>query len=206
MSEPTPAQAPSVYQLRVVLRGVSPLIWRRLEVRSDATLADLHNVLQVAFAWDGSHLHRFKVQGREYNGAYDTLQVCLADLGLRATERFVYDYDLGALWRHDLRVERAGPVEAGRTYPRCVGGRRAGPPEDCGGPWELMERTRPHQRWSVARRVAEIVGEIVEDPAARDDYYEELVCLRPWLETERFERRALNRDLAGLVAPGERVA
>lgn len=122
------------------------------------------------------------------------------------TERFVYDYDFGALWCHDIRVEQADPVKAGRTYPRCSGERRAGPPEDSGGPWEFMERTRPHQRWEVVRRVAEILEEIIENPATGDDYYEELVCLRPWLQTERFERRALSRALAELAAPGERAA
>jgi hypothetical protein len=61
-----PAPLPSVYQLRVVVRGVSPLIWRRLLILADTTIADLHAVLQVAFGWTGTHLHRFVVQGREY--------------------------------------------------------------------------------------------------------------------------------------------
>jgi len=51
MPKPEPDSPLSVYQLRVVLRGISPLIWRRLLVRSDATLAELHAVLQVAFSW-----------------------------------------------------------------------------------------------------------------------------------------------------------
>ncbi|MGH9068307.1 MAG: plasmid pRiA4b ORF-3 family protein [Acidimicrobiales bacterium] len=206
MPEPAPPPVPSVYQLRVVLRGISPLIWRRIEVGSDTTLADLHTVLQAAFSWDDYHLHRFKVQGREYEGLYEYGQVRLADLGLRVGERFVYDYDFSDDWRHDLRVEQILAVEVARTYPRCTGGRRAGPPEDSGGPREFMERIRPHQLWEIARRVAEIIEEIIENPASRDDYYEELVYLRPWLETEHFERRALNRALAGLAAPGERAA
>jgi len=45
-----------VYQLRVVLRGISPLIWRRLLVRSDSTVADLHSTLQTAFGWSDDHL------------------------------------------------------------------------------------------------------------------------------------------------------
>ena len=61
-----PAPLPSVYQLRVVVRGVSPLIWRRLLIPADTTIADLHAVLQVAFGWTGRHLHWFVVQGREY--------------------------------------------------------------------------------------------------------------------------------------------
>src|SRR5664279_5527120 len=65
-----PAPLPSVYQLRVVVRGVSPLIWRRLLIPADTTIADLHAVLQVAIGWTGTHLHRFVVQGREYGIGY----------------------------------------------------------------------------------------------------------------------------------------
>ena len=60
------ALVPSVYQLRVVVRGVSPLIWRRLLIPADTTIAGLHAVLQIAFGWNGDHLHRFVVHGREY--------------------------------------------------------------------------------------------------------------------------------------------
>src|SRR5664279_107349 len=65
-----PAPLPSAYQLRVVVRGVSPLSWRRLLVPADTTIADLHAVLQTAFGWTGTHLHRFVVQGREYGIGY----------------------------------------------------------------------------------------------------------------------------------------
>ncbi len=68
-----------------------------------------------------------------------------------------------------------------------------------------MEQTQPHRLFAVARRVAEILSEIVEDPAAVEDHCEELVCLCPWLMTERFDRRALNRSLAGL-SPKQRAA
>ena len=66
MPELLEAAAPVVYQLRVVLRGVSPLIWRRLLVRGDSTVADLHATLQVALGWSDEHLHRFLIQGRQY--------------------------------------------------------------------------------------------------------------------------------------------
>jgi len=47
-----------VYQLRVMVRGVSPLIWRRLLIPADSTtIAGLHAVLQIAFGWNGDHLH-----------------------------------------------------------------------------------------------------------------------------------------------------
>ena len=86
----------SVYQLRVVPHGVSPLIWRRPLVPGDASVADVHAVLQIAFGWDGEHLHRFVIHGVEYGISYagggfrdDPHRVHLADLGLRPTELFV---------------------------------------------------------------------------------------------------------------------
>ncbi len=53
MPEPAPLQSPSVFQLRVVLDGISPLIWRRLVVDASSTLDELHDVIQIAFAWSG---------------------------------------------------------------------------------------------------------------------------------------------------------
>jgi hypothetical protein len=60
-----------ILQLRVVLRGISPLIWRRLLVPSDTSIAQLHEVLQVAFGWEDMHLHRFEIRGREYGLSRD---------------------------------------------------------------------------------------------------------------------------------------
>ena len=70
MTEPRDPSPPSVYQLRVVLRGISPLVWRRLLVRSDATIADLHQTLQLSFGWSGDHLHRFVIHGGEHGISY----------------------------------------------------------------------------------------------------------------------------------------
>ena len=63
------APAPLVYQLQVVLRGISPLIWRRLLVRTDSTIADLHHALQIALSWSDTHLHRFVIHGKDYGVA-----------------------------------------------------------------------------------------------------------------------------------------
>jgi pRiA4b ORF-3-like protein len=107
------------YQLRVVLRGISPLIWRRLLVRSDSTIANLHATLELALGWTDDHLHRFVIHGREYGLSYagglsfrdDAAEVRLADLGLRAGERFLYEYDFPDGWEHDVRMEQILPVE-----------------------------------------------------------------------------------------------
>src|SRR5258708_9553364 len=66
----TPPSGPFGYQRRLVLRGISPLIWRRILVRSDSTIADLHATLQLALGLSDDHLHRFVAHGREYGISY----------------------------------------------------------------------------------------------------------------------------------------
>jgi hypothetical protein len=132
--------------------------------------------------------------------------VRLADFGLRPTERFVYDYDFVDRWRHDILVEQILDVAPGRTYPCCTGGRRAGPPEDCGGPWAFMEQAQPYRVFSAMRRTAEIVGEILDGATDLGHHREELAVLRPWLVTEHFDHRSLNRALAHLSVAEGRAA
>jgi Plasmid pRiA4b ORF-3-like protein len=57
---------PCVYQFRVVVQGISPLIWRRLLVRNDMSLATLHAVLQVVFAWSDTYFHSFHIHAKAY--------------------------------------------------------------------------------------------------------------------------------------------
>ena len=57
---------PEVYLLHVWIRQISPMIGRRLLVRSDSSLAALHDTIPIAFGWTDSHLHRFRIHGRDY--------------------------------------------------------------------------------------------------------------------------------------------
>jgi Plasmid pRiA4b ORF-3-like protein len=137
---------PSIYQLRIVLRDVSPLIWRRLLVRSDTTLAHLHTILQIVFAWSDEHLHRFQIHGKAYghSGAL-THRVLLSDLHLHRGERFQYVYDFIAHWACDLRLEAILPLTPRRVYPICITGKYAAPPQECRGAWAYMERLDQHR-------------------------------------------------------------
>ncbi len=130
-----------VYQFKVALRGISPLIWRRLLVRADTSLADLHHIFQLVMGWTNSYLHRFLIHGKEYGIAYDggpgfeddPRQIRLRAFQFRLRERFLYEYDFGDTWQHDIRVEQIVAADPKRTYPVCIGGKRAAPPEECGG-------------------------------------------------------------------------
>jgi hypothetical protein len=82
-----------IYQLRIVLRDISPLIWRRLLVHSDTTLAHLHPMLQILFAWSDEHLHHFHIFGKDYgSNAADTRHVTLQSFAFQPGERFRYVY------------------------------------------------------------------------------------------------------------------
>jgi hypothetical protein len=99
------ASGQEVLQLHAVLRGINPLIWRRLLVRGDTSVAQLHKILQVAFGWQDMHLHRFEIRGREYGGHQDggvffdtdAHEALIGQLKLRRLERFIYEYDFGDL-------------------------------------------------------------------------------------------------------------
>jgi Plasmid pRiA4b ORF-3-like protein len=69
MSTSAPEQTQTVYQLKITLRGSSPLLWRRVLVSAETTIAQLHALVQTALGWEDLHLHRFRIQGRAYGGA-----------------------------------------------------------------------------------------------------------------------------------------
>ncbi|MGH9043470.1 MAG: plasmid pRiA4b ORF-3 family protein [Acidimicrobiales bacterium] len=127
--------------IKVTLRGMRPPIWRRLVVAGEASLADLHLVLQVAMGWEDAHLHAYRIAGVRYGPADDAFaeevdesSVSVADT-LGARSRGEYDYDFGDSWEHDLVVEKPkGPLVLNGVA-TCTAGKRACPPEDCGGVW-----------------------------------------------------------------------
>ncbi len=135
----------TTHTLKVTLRGVRPPIWRRIEVSSDLTLAELSNVLEAAMGWMGGHLHGFDVDGVIYQSSQlesphfrETRNESEHRLGAVLAARKAkmrWDYDFGDGWQHSIVVEAIGPANSQVTYPRCIGGRRACPPEDCGGVW-----------------------------------------------------------------------
>ena len=141
----------------------------------------------------------------------DPRRVRLGDLGLRPTERFTYHYDFTAGWCLDLRVEQIRTdlaAQKGQYCPVCTGGRRAGPPEDCGGVQAFLENTQPHHILTAAIRAAEILGMLLDDEVCTrfGEHRDELAGLLPLLGVDRFDRRTLNRALAAHAPAGTRAA
>jgi len=129
-----------VYQLKVTLLEIRPPIWRRIQISGDTNLQLFHRILQAVMGWDGGHLHEFDVFGDPYGDpafiqgeVADERKATLGQLITGEKEKFHYLYDFGDGWEHEILVEKILPLEKGTSYPVCLTGKRACPPEDCGG-------------------------------------------------------------------------
>lgn len=194
-------KAVEVYQLRIWIRKISPQIWRRLLVRSDSTIAELHGTLQIAFGWADDHLHQFLIRGKPYGigriGGImfddNPCQVQLRDFHFRLKETWLYEYDLTDWWQHEIRLEHILPFDPTKRYPICTAGKRRGPIEDCGGPLAFMELQDEYSQWKVLPQFAQLLLDHRDD---LDDHQEELRHLAYWVVRENIDRRTLNSRLA----------
>ncbi|MCX6179014.1 MAG: plasmid pRiA4b ORF-3 family protein [Chlorobiales bacterium] len=142
----------SILQLKVTLRDIKPPIWRRIVVPDNITLGQLHDVLQIVMGWTDSHLHQF-ILGRvvygipdenEDNSMFgmsfkDENKVRLSNLLSEEKDSLSYEYDFGDGWQHKVTLEKKVPDDSSIQLPRCIKGKRACPPEDCGGVWGYVE-------------------------------------------------------------------
>jgi hypothetical protein len=127
----------------VRLAEIAPDIWRRLVVSGTYSLHDLHYAIQIAFGWELQHLYEFQLEGVTYHDPIpedrpdgpDPRDAILGQLPVTQGTRFRYLYDFGDDWTHEVLVEGVAPQPAGFSGPLLLGGARAGPPENVGGPW-----------------------------------------------------------------------
>ncbi|HEU4966757.1 MAG TPA: plasmid pRiA4b ORF-3 family protein [Candidatus Saccharimonadales bacterium] len=138
-----------ILQFKVTLKDITPPIWRRIHIPADAAFLDLHAAIQDSFGWEDRHLHQF-IFGNRYEepvfiGPRDPedwgfeddklreKEISLSDWFQQVGRTCTYEYDFGDSWEHTVVLEKILPVEPTQTYPRCIAGKRACPPEDCGG-------------------------------------------------------------------------
>jgi hypothetical protein len=138
-----------VHQFLIVLSETDPLVWRRIQLPERASFWDLHVAIQDAMGWLDYHLHEFTIRDPR-TGQLQVLNIpdpdypderpCLPDWEVPVSQYFseeqplaLYVYDFGDDWRHVVMYEGTRPAEATSSSPRCLGGARACPPEDCGG-------------------------------------------------------------------------
>lgn len=131
-----------ILQIKITLQESRPLIWRRFQLTDDYRFDRFHQVIQIAMGWWNSHLHEFRIKGREigmldddydYPNLEDEASVYLRDLELEKGDKFSYLYDFGDSWEHLLVVEKV--TDGALSAPSCLMGENACPPEDCGGIW-----------------------------------------------------------------------
>ena len=105
-----------VARVRITLQDIEPKIWRRVDVPLSTTLMALHDIIQVAMGWTDSHLFEFVVGDRVYGEphpddamyerkVYQAKSIRLKQLLDRGVDRFLYVYDFGDNWRHDILLE-----------------------------------------------------------------------------------------------------
>jgi len=141
-----------LYQIKIILLGSKPAIWRRIQVE-DCTLDELHEHIQTAMGWTNSHLHQFEINGQQYGDpelmddgfdefkGTDSTRSMISDIVPTDSKRFAfkYKYDFGDDWEHEVVFEGCPPIEKRKKYPICLEGERACPPEDVGGIWGYQD-------------------------------------------------------------------
>ncbi len=136
-----PRKTGPVYQLKISLAGIRPPIWRRVQVR-DCSLTKLHEIIQIAMGWHFSHLWAFEIGGEQYGenpwGEPDMMSSRSIKLS-RLVDEGIKKFRLHLrLWRQlgaHVTIEKTLDADPSAKYPQCTAGKRACPPEDCGGPW-----------------------------------------------------------------------
>jgi hypothetical protein len=179
-----------VLQLKITLKHTRPPIWRRLLVSEDLTLAELHLILQAAMGWQNTHVHAFTIHGQRFGTPDPDDFVPVVDerkhrIGplVRKGARFEYEYDFGDEWEHTILVEDVRAPATTETLPSCVAGRRACPPEDCGGPPGFAD-----------------LLEALDAPKTRR-HRDLLAWIGGHFDASRFELAEVNEALAALVRP-----
>ena len=137
------------FQFKIQLKNVeNPPVWRRVLVPSDITFSTFHDVIQIAFGWENCHLYQFSPKGwgsgpaiqltveEDFGETIDSEVIELSEIFTRARQSFVYIYDFGDDWLHQVKLEKISDEVV--IIPLCMDGEGACPPEDCGGPWGYM--------------------------------------------------------------------
>jgi hypothetical protein len=182
------------FQIKITLKDIEPPVWRRIVVAPDIKLERLHDVLQIVMGWTNSHMHQFEAPAgciadptfgleETQSSRKTTLQSVLR--GPRSHIR--YEYDFGDGWDHQILLEKVVELDK-PVLALCLGGARACPPEDCGGPWGYAN-----------------LLEILKDPN-HPEYEEMSEWIGPGFDPEAFDAEEVNKQLARLAAPRPKKA
>jgi len=148
-----------VYQFKISLLGIRPTIWRQIQVPDSYTILDLHNAIQGAMGWDNFHLYKFTMGINDYDAMPEGRRI--KSVFSLENCRAYYEYDFGDCWEHEVLLEKILPSVPGVKYPICIAGKRACPPEDCGGTpgYSNLLRIIKNHRHAEYKNIMEWLGE-----------------------------------------------
>ena len=198
-----------IYQFRICLKDISPMILRRILIQSNKTLADLHYVIQIVMGWTDYHLNTFLIHGRWYTipnqigmvsptGHYRT-KVKLSELRFRLRQKFLYNYDFTTGWVFEIRLEKVLQAEGKKIYPTCISGSGASPDEECGGPhsFNALKSEWSYKSLEVAdefvraltnkKNANKKISDVCDIDQIREAHY--------WLKIAKYKRKQANEYL-----------
>ena len=130
----------NILKLRITIPDIEPEIWREILIENDITFKKLHEIIQLSFGWTNSHLYNFDVNGilfsmpdKEFENNDLDVKNKITEFLIEKGQKAFYTYDFGDNWEHEIKIVDVLKKEKGIRYPKCLDGRRNGPPEDCGG-------------------------------------------------------------------------
>ncbi|MGR8999574.1 MAG: plasmid pRiA4b ORF-3 family protein [Gammaproteobacteria bacterium] len=182
----TAKQLRSIYQIKISLMGAKPPIWRTVLVPGNIGLDAFHDVIQLAMGWTDSHLHQFIANNVFYGIPDDDFDMEIEDeskyklsqLLKKEKDSIKYEYDFGDSWEHKILLEKILPFDSKTPLPVCIKGKRACPPEDCGGIWGYEE-----------------LLQTISDPN-HPEHADMLEWLGGEFDPEEFDLEDINEDLA----------
>lgn len=176
-----------VFKLHISLVGIEPTVWRRVLVPGHFSLAALHSVFQLALGWQMKHLYDFQIAKNRFAEPDEFDEIPSKDVGisissaLKGENQFVYNYDFGDDWRHNVIVEDVFEKDDNFAYPVCIGGENACPPEDCGSVpgYEELKQT-------------------ISNPK-HPGYEEMMQWLGGYFDPYSFDANRINRDMLWMI-------
>jgi hypothetical protein len=178
-----------IFRIKVGLLEVSPLVWRRFLIPSSVTLNRLHLVLQDIMGWQNYHLYQFQIGPYKYSvpdpdddsgelDFKDSRRTKLGKLIIEKNQTFIYEYDFGDRWIHQLLIEDILKRDRENQYPVCLEGENSCPPEDSGGPFGYSD-----------------IIEIIQNPA-NPEYKDVRLWLGKGFDPRKFDLKLVNKRLS----------
>ncbi len=139
----------SVFRLRIQLRDVNPVVWRRILVPGSIRMAKLSRILLAAMGWNNSHLHAFLIGDKRIGMCFDEYPEGEIDekgvtvlQALRDERRFVFEYDFGDGWEHEVIIEELTWSYFGLKFAVCLDGRTPARPTTSAAPAAMSSSSR----------------------------------------------------------------